>query len=329
VSSADDLVPIPAQSIEEGVVPFDIYAALLRGKPVLASPAGAEITLENLENLRVYRRQFFTDAAQLDLYCAYAEKRLDNIISSREVIPDEKARVLGLVGTWALKGIASNPGGAAQMRHCHRFVDGSVEFLLSDPRLLARLFVSTEGLLYRQSHGVNVCTLCLLIGEKLFGRHSSLLAEFGLGGLLADIGKSKIDPRLLEKPGRLSDEELEAVRLHPISGYEILGAHDLPPAVRLMARHHHERADGSGYPDHIPLGKIHPFARIAAVADVYDAVTSERAYGREADHVEALKEMAADARAFDHYALTALFRVVLRDENLVRSFQSRRPVKTE
>jgi HD-GYP domain-containing protein (c-di-GMP phosphodiesterase class II) len=130
---------------------------------------------------------------------------------------------------------------------------------------------------YTFTHSVHVCALCLLVGMAS-GYDRGALRQLGVGALLLDVGKvAYIDAT--EKPGALSEGEWEVMRRHPVDGYEMLRRN---PDVHLFSAHvafqHHERADGTGYPRRIYGERILPFAAIAAVADVYDAMTSERPY---------------------------------------------------
>ena len=93
-----------------------------------------------------------------------------------------------------------------------------------------------------------------------------------------DVGKLAVPPEVLNKPARLTDVEMEVMRTHPEAGVELLRAADLSPLTLSVIRDHHERPDGTGYPNALEGTTIHEFARIAAVADVYDAVTSKRVY---------------------------------------------------
>lgn len=105
------------------------------------------------------------------------------------------------------------------------------------------------------------------------------LMQVALAGLLHDIGNVRIDPAILNKTGRLTADELQEVRQHTVYGYRLLeGGTALNQGVWLAALQHHERIDGSGYPMKVTGDKIHPYAKIVAIADVYHAMTSNRNY---------------------------------------------------
>lgn len=145
---------------------------------------------------------------------------------------------------------------------------------------------------YTLNHSVNVCVLGLIIGEEMltsFGWRDyrgerrtddieSRLQKLGLGLLLHDIGKVVIPRDVLAKPGKLSDDEMEMIRQHPSAGATMVDSATISPLTRAVIIGHHERWDGKGYPQGRKGEQIHPNARVAAIADVYDAVSSDRVY---------------------------------------------------
>lgn len=127
-------------------------------------------------------------------------------------------------------------------------------------------------------HSVNVTFFAMSLGLGL-GLNEDDLIDLGLGTLLHDVGKLKVPDYILKKPGKLTADEFEMIKLHPSYGYDLLrGIDDLPVRSRLVALEHHERVDGSGYPRGLKNEEIHYFARIAGVADVYEALTANRVY---------------------------------------------------
>ena len=138
------------------------------------------------------------------------------------------------------------------------------------------------------------------------------VSQAGLAGLLHDIGKMSIADDILNKPGRLTDEEFAKVRLHPVYGAKILLTNQ--PAVSALAYdvclHHHEKYDGKGYPKKIAGEQISVFARMAAVCDVYDAITSDRPYKKGWGPAESLQRMAQWDGHFDPKIFQAFVRTV-------------------
>lgn len=126
-------------------------------------------------------------------------------------------------------------------------------------------------------HSMNVALICHIIGTWV-GLPTDELNVLVTCGLLHDIGKLKIPAEIISKPGKLTDEEFELVRSHPRIGYDILRSKDLDNRIKLAALQHHERFNGSGYPRHLNGPEISNFSSIVAIADVYDAMTSNRSY---------------------------------------------------
>ena len=119
-----------------------------------------------------------------------------------------------------------------------------------------------------------------------------------------DIGKVRIPEKILYKPDRLSDEEYRIVKMHAQLGYDILSKADFPPEVRAAALFHHERCDGSGYPSSITAEKIPAFAKIIAIADVYDAMTARRSYRKEICSFDVIAEF--ENSGYQKYDVTLL-----------------------
>jgi len=131
---------------------------------------------------------------------------------------------------------------------------------------------------YTYTHSINVSLLCMLIGKwmRYDLKTVKLLVQTGL---LHDIGKTKISSDILNKPDTLTEDEMEEIIKHPIYGYKMVeGIPEINKNVKKGILMHHERDDGSGYPMKLKSDQIHNFAKIVAVADIYDAMTSNRVY---------------------------------------------------
>jgi len=142
---------------------------------------------------------------------------------------------------------------------------------------------------YTFSHSINVCTLATLIGIKQKLNRKEL-EELALGSLLHDVGKIMIRQELLYKPGKLTPEEFEEIKKHPFDGYNILSREkDISEISRMIAYAHHERYNGKGYPRKLAGNKIPPLAVITSLADVYDALTTDRPYRKSLLPYEAMR----------------------------------------
>jgi HD-GYP domain-containing protein (c-di-GMP phosphodiesterase class II) len=145
---------------------------------------------------------------------------------------------------------------------------------------------------YTFQHSIDVAALGLLVGQRFFRDYGWIdyrkmrrftdiderLSNLGIGLLLHDIGKLVIPQSVLHKPGKLTEEEWVLIKSHPRAGVDMLQGTSWSPLVKAIVLRHHERWNGSGYPDGKAGTDIHQMARIAAVADVYDAITSTRSY---------------------------------------------------
>ncbi len=141
-------------------------------------------------------------------------------------------------------------------------------------------------------HSLNVAIISAVVGRWL-KIQGAQLKNLILAGLLHDIGKLFVPLSVLDKPGSLSPREYEVIKRHPHEGYRLV--HDEPRvagSVKLGILQHHERQDGSGYPNKLAGDDIHPFAKIIAIADIYDAMTSDRAYRRRLTPLAALDAIA-------------------------------------
>jgi diguanylate cyclase (GGDEF)-like protein/putative nucleotidyltransferase with HDIG domain len=162
---------------------------------------------------------------------------------------------------------------------------------------------------YTQGHCVRVADLACAIAAEL-GMADQNLFWFRIGALLHDVGKIVIPEAVLNKPGRLDEDEWAIMRSHTTAGVEMVADVEFPWDVLPIIRSHHERWDGKGYPDQLAGDAIPLVARILCVADVYDALTSVRSYKRALSHEQAMELMRKDVGTmFDPYAFAAFERI--------------------
>lgn len=144
---------------------------------------------------------------------------------------------------------------------------------------------------YTYLHSVAVCALMISLGQRL-GMRGEELHQVGMSGLLHDVGKMGIPLEVLNKPGKLTNDEFTVIRNHPKFGWDILRSAHVDDEISLdVVLHHHEKMDGSGYPERLLGEEISLYARMGAVCDVYDAITSDRPYKQGWDPAEAIKHM--------------------------------------
>ena len=139
------------------------------------------------------------------------------------------------------------------------------------------------------AHVTNVAGYATILAHELGVIDTEMLEEIATGAMLHDLGKRRVPPSILSKPGRLTPEERAVIEQHPQAGYEDLhGRDDVTHVQRMMVYQHHERIDGEGYPVGILGSEMHPWARLLAVVDVFDALTGQRPYRQPMSREEAL-----------------------------------------
>ena len=154
---------------------------------------------------------------------------------------------------------------------------------------LARLKTADD---YTYMHSVAVCALMVALSKQL-GLDETQTHSAGIAGLLHDLGKAMMPMEVLNKPGKLTNEEFAIIKTHPEEGYKLLKESNCTNlAAHDVVLHHHEKTDGSGYPKGLKDQEISLFAKMGAVCDVYDAITSNRPYKAGWDPAESLRKMA-------------------------------------
>jgi HD-GYP domain-containing protein (c-di-GMP phosphodiesterase class II) len=157
---------------------------------------------------------------------------------------------------------------------------------------------------YMTGHATRVAEYCDRVGAGL-GLSDDERFLLRLTAQIHDIGMLATPSHILRKPSTLAEEEMEEVRIHPVKGFELLSGDALLDAVARAVRHHHERFDGSGYPDGLRGEGIPLFSRIILVADTYEAMTHHRSYRRAMTPAEALRRIQDEAAAqFDPQIVT-------------------------
>lgn len=173
---------------------------------------------------------------------------------------------------------------------------------------ISLLKVSDE---YTFKHSVDVATMAMIIA-KTQGMSRTEIYEVGISGLLHDIGKSKIDNAILNKQGRLTDDEFDIMKRHTTLGYDVLKNHnELNITIKLSALQHHEKINGSGYPFGLHEARITPYAKILSVADIYDALITERSYKKAFSQRDAVEILMTMTEELDINAMRSFMRSVI------------------
>ena len=176
---------------------------------------------------------------------------------------------------------------------------------------------------YTRGHSDRVSEYSVLIGEKL-GLPAEQIKTLRIGGLFHDIGKIGIPDSILLKPAKLTDEEYSQIKNHPSIGAHILGSAAIFQDIIPIVKHHHERYDGNGYPSKLKGEEIPYLARIAAVADTFDAMTSRRSYRGPID-VEHVKEeiKRCEGTQFDPQIAEVFIEILNNDFDKIKEIQEK------
>ena len=140
-------------------------------------------------------------------------------------------------------------------------------------------------------HSIANCALMIMLGRQMGMDHETIIT-LGLAGLLLDIGNVGTPAKLINKPGKLTQDEFNIIKTHPMQGWEMLKEHRMDNVVLDVCLHHHERMDGKGYPEQPPIDSLSLFARMAAICDTYDSLISDHYYRKGISPAKAIREMA-------------------------------------
>ncbi|MDP4094229.1 MAG: HD-GYP domain-containing protein [Bacillota bacterium] len=222
------------------------------------------------------RPAFFKKLKEHGINEIYIEDDISNNIQISDVVKDQtrqeaKELVKNIMNNYTL-------ASSFNSERVKGIIDNILKELLESDEIIINLSDIKSVDDYTFEHSVNVCMLSLITGIGL-GFDLPKLKDLGVGAILHDIGKLRIPEEILKKPSQLTVDEFEEIKKHTVYGYEILkNNHKVSMMSAFIAFGHHERYDGSGYPLQIKGDSIHQCARIVAIADVYDALTSDRVY---------------------------------------------------
>ncbi|MBA4397805.1 MAG: hypothetical protein C0394_10570 [Syntrophus sp. (in: bacteria)] len=217
---------------------------------------------------------------------------LKEALRDTQAPPDRKAASIRQESIAMMKNLLDNPT-AENISEAKKGISEIVTLILKEEDTIYHLLKITSYDHYTYTHSVSVGVLAVALAKKLFkDTKNHDIQALGAGFFLHDMGKVGIDNNIINKPGKLDDEEWREMRRHPSLGFKLL--HDtrqLTDECRIIVLQHHERVDGTGYPKGLRGNDIHIYARICAIADVYDALTSDRPYRKKMVPFDALKLM--------------------------------------
>ncbi|MFQ5480583.1 MAG: HD-GYP domain-containing protein [Thermodesulfobacteriota bacterium] len=219
-------------------------------------------------------------------------ERIRGIVADQKLSPAKKAGAVYDESMLLMQKLFESPTASA-ISESRQGVFHVVDLILSDNAVAMHMLGILSHDYYTYTHSVNVGVLSVSLARVIYGDgDKKKLQELGAGFFFHDLGKVMVDNAVINKRGRLTEKEMGEMRTHPYKGYEILEkAGFLTREAELIVLQHHERSDGRGYPRGLKGSEIHEYGRICSVADVFDALTSERSYHSSRTSYEALKLM--------------------------------------
>ena len=269
---------------------FDLFVQLGK-KHILYLRAGDQLTKEKINKLQEKAGHFFVrEPHRLDY-----KKYVSDQINSDELTPQEKAQILRESSYTLVAELFENPDVHKALNDAQDVTKQFVKFMSNEPEAMADLISLSSHDFYTYNHSLDVCIYSLGLG-KVLGYSEKEIEELGQSSLFHDIGKRYVSPDIICKNGPLDDIEWAQMQKHPLFGLKILNEHkneneDLSEAIKAACFEHHENFLGTGYPQQLQGHEIHPHARIVALTDTFDAMTTQRSYNEPKTPREALDFM--------------------------------------
>ena len=267
-------------------VPFDLFVSL-GDRFVHYLRAGDKMEAAKIENFeRKAPDAFFIYSAERANYKKYVRDRMNS-----DALPSaEKAIILRESSMALIEELFESPDVERALTESKEVISDFMNFMEGDPSAMANLIGLSSHDFYTYNHSLDVGIYSLGLG-KVAGYSGKELHELGQGALFHDIGKRHVNVDIICKNGPLNDVEWAQMQKHPQFGLSILNDYPVSDAIRACCFEHHESFVGNGYPQQLQGDEIHPMARIVAICDTYDALTTKRSYNAPMTPSDALKFM--------------------------------------
>lgn len=263
---------------------FDLYIQL-QSRHVLYLRAGDRLTSQKIANLD-RADVFFVPEEQRQSYKAFVFKRLNE----EGLDARTKALILRESSLTLAEEIFEQPDVSKALDDSKALITEFIQFMEKEPEGMAHLVSLSSHDFYTYNHSLDVGIYSLGLGAAI-GYSGEELAELGRGALFHDIGKRNVDVEIICKKGGLNDVEWAQMQKHPQFGLRILTDYNCSEAMKACCFEHHESFLGNGYPQALTGPEIHPMARIVAITDTYDALTTKRSYNEPMSPSDALEFM--------------------------------------
>lgn len=250
---------------------------------------GEKITSQKLQILssKTQGDYFFVQASEWKAYKEFIQEQ----IKSSEISVEEKAQILKASSLAIVEELFEHPDVNLALNSSKPVIENFVSFMEAEPSAMGHLIGLSGHDFYTYNHSLDVSIYALGLGKSL-GMDTKELEELGVGSLFHDIGKRNVSLDILCKKGPLSKDEWTIMQMHPQYGFIILNENpNVSDAMKAACFEHHESFQGNGYPQQLQGHEIHPHARIVAITDTYDALTTQRSYNSPLMPTDALAMM--------------------------------------
>ncbi|MCK5111300.1 MAG: HD-GYP domain-containing protein [Arcobacteraceae bacterium] len=248
-----------------------VYSILIKEGDKFTSNTQEQINSHNITDVYVLDKDH-------DQYEFDTQTYLEKIVKDDSVPISLKSEILHEMAADVINDLLEGDINTQKIKQADIVVSDTVNLILDDPKAVKAMLKVTSHDYYTYTHSVNVSTYALGFGSYLkFNKEQ--LHMLGMAGIMHDVGKRKIPGEIINKDGKLTDDEFKIIQKHPSYGVEILKELGETNQVLLdIVEQHHEKIDGSGYPHALKGKDIHPYAQIMSIADIFDALTTKRSY---------------------------------------------------
>ena len=237
-------------------------------------------------------KRLYVKTADYSAYQQKLDENLDEIIAREDIEVAERCSILQAAVSGRVEHAFRLIHSDSAVKQSHKIGKQIADLLPGSETLPGDLFSMVRHDTYTFTHLTNVASYCVLLAEYLGITDQEELKQIAVGGLLHDLGKRLIPKTILNKPSKLSEDEFRIIQAHAKVGYEELHDRtDLCHGQLMMIYQHHEKMNGTGYPVRIMGEEIHPWARLCAVVDVFDAMTCTRPYRKRMPLAEVIEHL--------------------------------------